>query len=128
MSNPTPNRLRLDELIPALQELNRSQQLFLARYISNGTVTGTYDAEEACRLAYPKCTSDKAIQVRACQLLAKPTIRRVLDLHFRRSEAESLLIEVRRLLKRALRRNADRPKLLNAIRKLSKHFDFVKGL
>ena len=85
-------RLRLIDLMrtPEFQTLSEKQGIFVARYICGGILTGRYDATDAAKTAY----GTKDPEVLGAELLGQKKIRLVLDLHFCRSEVESLLGEV----------------------------------
>lgn len=98
------NRVPLEILLPAMQRLSQSQRTFLARYLSNG-----HDAQDATRIAFPRCKLAKAIQIRGLQVLGRKSVRRVLAIHCGQNNSELnlelALTDTRRLVKRALRRN-----------------------
>src|SRR5712691_2379300 len=95
-------RMRLLDLMrtPEFQTHSEKQGIFVARYISGGFLTGRCDPTDAAKTAY----KTKNPEVLGAELLGQKKIKRVLDIHFQRSEVESLLAEVRHLIKRSSRR------------------------
>lgn len=113
MPSTQPNLVPLAFLLPAMMEhLTEPQRIFVARYLANG-----HDAQDAARLAHPKC---KNALVRGLQMLGCKSVRRILDMHFHRNPIESALDDVRRLLKRSLRKNAGSEKLVASLDRISK--------
>jgi hypothetical protein len=104
-TNPVP----LAVLLPVLGRLSQPERIFVARYLSTG------DKFDAAHIAYPRCKSAKAIQIRALQVLGRKKVVRVLALHSGRNDAqlnlEIALADTRRIVKRALRRNSGNEKL-----------------
>jgi hypothetical protein len=102
--------LRLAAILntPEFAVLTEKQQIFVARYISGGLVFNRYDAADAAAAAYR--TPNAAVL--GAELLGQKKIKRVLDLHFRRSEFEVLLADLRRLLKRSERRGSNTSSLV----------------
>jgi hypothetical protein len=123
MQPSTNATLPLESLLPAIARLKTEQlRLFVIRYLESNCT----DLVGATKSAYPKCAAAKnparRLQIRGRQLLARRSVRKILDLHFNRSPFESTLDEVRVLLARSLRLNrkaADRKRWLAALSKLS---------
>jgi len=94
----------LSELMsmPCWLALTNQQGSFLGSYISVGRSTGKYDAVRAAKLNY-RCRDSKGAQIRAAQLLNSSAVRLVLDAHYRRSETDAGILEVKRLLKQSLK-------------------------
>jgi len=129
MSESNATGVRLAVLLPAINCVkSRQLRIFLCRYISDGIATGNYDAESAARIAYPKCCrSAKAVKVRALQILALKSVKRVLDSHFRRTSLQSALDEVRRLIRRAMRRNSGNENIVAVLTRMSKTLETLAG-
>jgi hypothetical protein len=85
---------------PEFQTLSEKQSIFVARYISGGFLTGRYDATDAAATAY----RTKNPVVLGAELIGQSKIKRVLDLHFRRSGLESILTDLRRAAKKSAKR------------------------
>jgi phage terminase small subunit len=84
------------------QVLTEKQRTFVVRYISSGTATGLYDSVRAVRDAYGDV---KNAAVLSSQLLGQKKIKRVLDLHFGRTESpyDSMMAELTKALKKSIR-------------------------
>lgn len=100
VTNP---RVGLDELMatPEFALLTKKQQVFVAVLIVLGSMTGDYNAEEAASLAYGTVNG----QVLGLELMQQSKIKRVLDIHFRRDPMDSLLSDLHRAIKKALRKS-----------------------
>ena len=95
--------MRLDEVaaLPEFAKLNPSQRKFVIDHVGAGLVSGTYDAVSAVRFAYGQ--EIKNPQIRAHQILNNRHVRRVLNLHFRRSDLEILLSDLKRAAQKSAR-------------------------
>ena len=105
ITNPTHREdfISLEAVVitPEFSKLNPSQRRFVVRYIDQGTVNGTYDAVDAVRHAYGMNT--KYVEIRAYQILRNRTVKKVLDIHFRRSGLDSILSDLRRAAKQSVK-------------------------
>jgi len=126
-TQPAQAQVRLEVLLPAMQHLSESQRIFLARYLSNGR-----NAADAVSVAYPRCKSAKAIQIRGLQVLARKSVRRVLALHRGQSDSELkldlTLADVRRLVRRSLRRNAGDETLVDPLNRILETLAAIAGV
>jgi len=97
--------LRLADLMrtPEFMSLTERQQVFVARYVSGGFLNGRYNATDAAATAF----RTRNPEVLGNELLGQTKIRAVLDLLFRRDPLESVLANLRYLLKRSNRRGAN---------------------
>jgi len=128
MTQPKSTGLSLEALLPAIQRLSAPQSFFLVRYIGRGANTGTYDAEEAVRITYPRISkSPKRVKTLAYQILNRRNIKKILALHFGQSDLELTLTDLRRLLKRVLRRHANTEKLAPPLNRISKTLATIAG-
>lgn len=95
----------LEQLVqlPEFNRLNQKQQTWIVFYVGRGIATGTYNALTATMFAY---NPSKHVEVRAHQLLAKRRIRAVLDLHFRHTELDKILSDLRLAVNKSLRTKA----------------------
>lgn len=107
-------------LTPEYQALNGSQKVFTLHYITFGYESGVYDALKAAALAYGS-KHKTPIKIRAYQLLAHRRIRRVLDLHFHRSELEVLLADLQRVVKKSEKVGAFTPQVAKALVAFTKY-------
>lgn len=107
MSNHTPinERVRLADLIQRreFQCLTSKQQAFLSRYISSGLLTGCYDATAAVASVYR--TTPKNAVVMSYEILGNRKIKAVMDLHFRRSELDSIMDDLGRAARLSIARD-----------------------
>jgi len=99
-------RLGIAELLSHedFQILTPQQQSFVARYISTGVRTGTYDALDAVKHSYG--VSLKNATALAAHLLGHKKIKKIVDLHFGRSdrsELDVLLPILANAIKRSIR-------------------------
>ncbi len=108
-------------LTPEYRTLNHSQQLFVLSYVNKGLVEGVYDAVAAMKASYGP--NIKTPKIRAYQILNNRHVRRVLDLHFHRSELDILLSDLRRATDKSLRLKMLTPE---AVRALAAFEKFVK--
>jgi len=100
------NRMGITELmaLEAFQVLTEKQRTFVVRYIASGTTTGTYDSLRAVHDAYG--ADVKNASVLSSQLLGQKKIKRVLDLHFGRTEPspyDSMMMELTKALRRSIK-------------------------
>jgi hypothetical protein len=84
---------------PEFLKLSPLQRRFVVFYAAHGLETGEYNALLAVRDAIGE--SKPNLQVRASQLLNNSRVRRVLDLHFKRSELQVLLDSIPRAAKKS---------------------------
>jgi hypothetical protein len=102
------NRLTVMEVIDryphAWFTLSRQQRIFVMDYISHQTAQGKYDAEAACRVAYPKV---EAVKVWTNRLLINRRIKAFIALHLGLTDAEMLLADIQTLIKRSRRKGAN---------------------
>jgi hypothetical protein len=105
-TNQRSPRLPLAELAthPEWSALTVKQRMFLSSYIQSGLDTGIYDAEFAVRSSYN--VDEKNAVILSYELLANSKIRRVLDLHFGRTEFDSVLADLAKIIKKSLRRDS----------------------
>src|ERR1700674_1226889 len=98
IQNPTyrPDSIGLQAvmLTPEYTALNSNQKRFVTHYIDGAVMNGVYDATAAIRHAYGSAT--KNADLRAYQILRNRKVKKVLDLHFRRSELDSILSGLQR--------------------------------
>lgn len=94
-------RKRLAEVMTTLefQQLTEKQQAFCAKYLSGGLL-GHYDAEAAVRAVY-NVKSARNGKILGYEILANPKIKKVLDLHFNRTEREVFLADVQQTIRRS---------------------------
>ena len=88
---------------PEWKALTEPQRAFCGAYIASGLGQGRYYALDAARMAYPNV---KATAVWASRLLQNHRIKKVIALHLGLSEAESVLADVKALIKRSRRKGA----------------------
>lgn len=81
------------------KKLNLAQGRFVVSYIDQAVATGVYDAVDSIRRAYGQ--SIKTPELRAYQILRNKKVKKVLDLHFRRSELDSILSELQRAARKS---------------------------
>lgn len=95
-------RVRLADLMKheVFQCLTKKQQIFVAKLVALGLTTGNYDHVAAAAFAY----RTKNPQVLGAELLGQAKIRRCLDVHFRRSNLESILDHLGRAAKKSVKR------------------------
>jgi hypothetical protein len=74
---------------------------FVTHYVQHGLSSGTYDAVAAIRFAFGQDTN--RADLRAYQLLRSKTVRRVLDLHFRRDGLEVILSDLQRAARKSVK-------------------------
>jgi hypothetical protein len=101
-SQSVKSRLSLEEVMASdeFKKLNPGQRKFVGHYIRRGLETGTYDEVSAVMFAY----SPKAhVNIRAGQCLRNRHIRKVLDLHFRRSPLEAILADLRKAARQSVK-------------------------
>jgi hypothetical protein len=110
------------------QVLTAKQRMFLSSYIQSGIDTGVYDAQFAVQSAYN--TSDKNAVILSYELLANRKVRRVLDLHFGRTETDSLQADLVKAISKSLRKDPTAPlsETLRAAIKLYENQSSVKIL
>jgi hypothetical protein len=101
------NHERLDiaalMVMEEFQVLSERQRIFVIRYIASGTSTGVYDSLRAVHDAYGDVKNEAVL---SSQLLGQKKIKRVLDLHFGRTEPsqyDSMMAELTKALKKSLR-------------------------
>jgi len=102
---PTTKKVRLADLLrlPDFQTLTDKQQSWCALYCASGFLTGRYDAGDCATKIYKTKNAASAAALGA-QLLGQRKIRTVLDLHFGRNALDGLLADLKRAVKRGLRR------------------------
>ena len=107
MVNHTPinERLGLADLMQRHEwvVLTSKQKVWASKYLSSGILTGTYDALGAAMAAYR--TTPKNAVIISCQLMGNRRIKRVLDLHFRRSELDSIMDDLSRATRLSIARD-----------------------
>lgn len=125
MSEPNTAGVSLNVLLPALGKLSPPLRIFLARYISTG------DKFDAAKVAYPRCQSTQAVQIRAAHALSRKSVQRVLALYRGQDNSELnlqiALADTRRILKRVLRRNANNEKMVGILRRMLKTLETLAG-
>jgi hypothetical protein len=101
MAETSKTRKRLAEVMatPEFQMLTEKQQAFCAKYLSGGLLDH-YDAEAAVRAVYA-VASPKNAKILSYELLANPKIKKVLDLHFNRTEPDVFLAELEQTIRRS---------------------------
>jgi hypothetical protein len=92
--------MKLEEIIKTREfaVLTAKQKTFISQLIATGLASGRYNGTAAAAFSY----TTKFPSVMACQLLKQRKIKRVMDLHFRRSNLDSILDD----LKTAARKSA----------------------
>ena len=102
---PIGERVRLADLIQRreFQCLTPKQQAFLSRYISSGLLTGCYDASAATAAVYR--TTPKNATIMSYEILGNRKIKAVIDLHFRRSEFDSIMDDLARAARLSIARD-----------------------
>ena len=83
---------------------SKQQRLFLTEYVAGGLANGRYDHVSACRVAYPKV---RAYKVWASRLMVNPRIKKVFALHLGLTESETILADIKALIKRSRRKGAN---------------------
>jgi hypothetical protein len=107
------------------QALTTKERMFLSSYLQSGIDTGAYDAQFAAQSAYN--TSDKNAVILSYELLAKRKIRRVLDLHFGRTETDSLQADLVKAISKSLRKDPTAP-LSETLRAAIKLYEKQSGV
>ncbi len=107
------------------QVLTAKQRMFLSSYIQSGIDTGVYDAPFAVQSAYN--TSDKNAVILSYELLANRKVRRVLDLHFGRTETDSLQADLVKAISKSLRKDPTAP-LSETLRTAIKLYEKKSGI
>jgi len=99
-------RMELSELEKRaeFQILTPKQQNFVGSYIESGRRTGTYDALAAVQSAYQVAVKNAVIM--SYELLGNRKITAVLNLHFGRTEFDSILTDLGRALSKTLKKDA----------------------
>ena len=102
---PIWERVRLADLIQRreFQCLTPKQRSFISRYISSGLLTGVYDASAATAAVYK--TTPKNAVVMSYEILGNRKIKAVIDLHFRRSEFDSIMDDLARATRISMARD-----------------------
>jgi hypothetical protein len=105
IKNPTPRQdclaLTATIMTPEYLALNLRQKTFVVHYVDSGLSDGVYDAVAALRIAYGP--DIKRADIRAYQILRNKKVKKVLDLHFRRSGLESILVDLKRAARQSVR-------------------------
>jgi hypothetical protein len=106
MKTNTKPMMLLVELVqtPEWARLSMQQAFFLKEYLASGAAQGTFDPYAAAQKAYPAV---KHTKVWVARLKSNPRIKAVLHLYFGDPEAKSLADELRAVIKRLRRRNAN---------------------
>jgi hypothetical protein len=86
---------------PEFLALNPAMRKFVVRYIDQGLADGTYDAVAALKHAYG--SHIKRVDIRAYQILRNKKVKKVLDIHFRRSGLESILADLKRAARKSVK-------------------------
>jgi hypothetical protein len=102
---PMSDRLRLTDLMQRqeFQRLTPKQQAFVAKVVSLGVTTGSYDAVTAAQTVYH--TTPKNAVVMSYELLGNRKIKAVLDAHFGRTEYESIMDDLARATRTSMARD-----------------------
>jgi hypothetical protein len=102
----TTERIDISELIKSaeFQILTRKQQAFVRAYVESGMTTGTYDPLSAVQSAYEVAAKNAVIL--SYELLGNRKIKAVLNLHFGRTEFDSILSDLERTLSKTLKKDA----------------------
>jgi len=118
-------RVRLAELMrtPEFQCLTLKQQVFTAKLVALGLTTGNYDHVAAAAFAYE--TKNPAILGR--ELMGQTRIKRLLAIHFRKSELESILADLQRAAKKAARKRELTPAVEKALLQFSEFIEKHPG-
>ena len=127
LTNQLTPRMPLAELATYVewQALTIKQRMFLSSYIQCEIDTGHYDAQFAVQSAFN--VADENSKILKYELLANPKIRRVLDLHFGRTEADSLLKDLSKLIAKSLRKDPTAP-LSETLRTAIKLYEKKSGI
>jgi len=106
MTESVIERMELSELVTRaeFQILTPKQQTFVRSYIESGLSTGTYDALAATQAAY-EVTSKNAVSM-SYEVLGNKKIKAVLNLHFGRTQFDSILTDLEGVLSKTLKRDA----------------------
>jgi hypothetical protein len=106
MATNTKPKMALVDLVhtPEWARLSPQQAFFIKEVLVSELAQGTFDPAAACKLAYPEIANQK---VWLARLKANPRIKAVLRAYRGDIEAQSLAAEVRTLIKRLRRRNAN---------------------
>ena len=102
---PMAQRLPLAELMQMreFQILTPKQRSWVSKYVTSGSVTGFYDPVAATADVYR--TTPKTAVIYSYELLGNRRIKRVLDLHFRRTELDSLMDDLGRAARLSIARD-----------------------
>lgn len=116
--NP-PNKLRLAALTQTAEFglLTSKQQAFVLKLVALGLTTGRYDATVAAGFAY----TTKNPEILGAELMGQRKIKRVLDIHFCRSGLDSILADLRVVVKQARRQRELTPALEKALLAFEKY-------
>lgn len=121
--NPTyrPDSLPLQAILetPAFLKLNAKHRTFVVAYIDGAAETGQYDAVGAIKHTYGAATKNP--ELRAYQILRNRKIAAVLDIHFRRSELDTLLADLKRAAKKSLKLKLLTPAAVRALKAFEKY-------
>ena len=83
--------------------LSPQQTVFITEWMSGSIGNGRYSPVDACRAAYPRV---KNPAVWASRLMKNKRVARIVHLHFGLSETQTVLFEVKALIKRSKRKGA----------------------
>ncbi len=89
---------------PDYQSLTVAQQMWIRSYLLGGERTGTFDALNATKVAYP-ATSASSSASRSCHVQSHPGVKHILRVAFGEPEPDPLLEDLRHAIRKSIRRD-----------------------